>query len=56
MFYELMRQNWSRNIPSPMPWWLQSYLWDLPGDGGELRRHVDGAGIERAVPLLDSGG
>jgi len=51
--YELMRQNWSRNIPCPMPWWLQSYLWDLPGDGRELQRHVDGAGIERAVPLLE---
>ena len=31
MFYELMWQIWSRDIPYPMPWWLQSYFRDWPG-------------------------
>jgi hypothetical protein len=36
MFYELMWQNWSRNAPYPMPWWLQSYFRDWPGDDGGM--------------------
>jgi hypothetical protein len=36
MFYELMWQIWSRNIPYPMPWWLQSYFRDWPGDDGGM--------------------
>jgi len=36
MFYELMWQIWSRNAPYPMPWWLQSYFRDWPGDDGGM--------------------
>ena len=36
MFYELMWQIWSRNTPYPMPWWLQSYFRDWPGDDGGM--------------------
>ena len=36
MFYELMWQIQSRNTPYPMPWWLQSYLRDWPGDDGGM--------------------
>ena len=36
MFYELMWQIWSRNIPYPMPWWLQSYFRDWPGNDGGM--------------------
>ena len=35
-FYELMWQIWSRNTPYPMPWWLQSYFRDWPGDDGGM--------------------
>ena len=35
-FYELMWQTWSRNAPYPMPWWLQSYFRDWPGDDGGM--------------------
>jgi DNA-directed RNA polymerase specialized sigma24 family protein len=34
MFYELIWQIWSRNIPYPVPWWLQSYFRDWPGNDG----------------------
>ena len=36
MFYELMWQIQSRNTPYPMPWWLQSYFRDWPGDDGGM--------------------
>jgi hypothetical protein len=36
MFYELMWQTWSRNISYPVPWWLQSYFRDWPGDDGGM--------------------
>lgn len=36
MFYELMWQIWSRGVPYPMPWWLQSYFRDWPGDDGGM--------------------
>jgi hypothetical protein len=36
MFYELMWQTWSRSGPYPMPWWLQSYFRDWPGDDGGM--------------------
>src|SRR4051812_23964787 len=32
MFYEVMWRNWARDVPYPMPWWLQSYFRDWPGD------------------------
>jgi hypothetical protein len=36
MFYELMWQTWARRAPYPMPWWLQSYFRDWPGDDGGM--------------------
>ena len=36
MFYELMWRIWSQNAPYPMPWWLQSYFRDWPGDDGGM--------------------
>lgn len=36
MFYELMWQIWARGTPYPMPWWLQSYFRDWPGDDGGM--------------------
>ena len=44
--YELMWQIWSRNIPYPMPWWLQSYFRDWP---------VRWMRVERAFLSLPSG-
>jgi hypothetical protein len=32
MFYEVMWRMWGRGAPYPMPWWLQSYFRDWPGD------------------------
>lgn len=32
MFYEVMWRTWGRGVPYPMPWWLQSYFRDWPGD------------------------
>ena len=32
MFYEVMWRTWARGVPYPMPWWLQSYFRDWPGD------------------------
>lgn len=32
MFYEVMWRTWARGIPYPMPWWLQSYFRQWPGD------------------------
>ena len=32
MFYEVMWRMWGRGDPYPMPWWLQSYFRDWPGD------------------------
>ncbi|HEX5200876.1 hypothetical protein ACFQS1_26380 [Paractinoplanes rhizophilus] len=32
MFYEVMWRTWARDVPYPMPWWLQSYFRDWPGD------------------------
>src|SRR3954447_675124 len=35
MFYEVMWRTWARQVPYPMPWWLQSYFRDWPdNDGG----------------------
>ena len=36
MFYELMWQTTARDTPYPMPWWLQSYFRDWPGDDGGM--------------------
>ena len=36
MFYELMWQTSARGTPYPMPWWLQSYFRDWPGDDGGM--------------------
>jgi hypothetical protein len=30
--YETMWRTWASGVPYPMPWWLQSYFRDWPGD------------------------
>ena len=36
MFYEVMWRTAARGAPYPMPWWLQSYFRDWPGDDGGM--------------------
>jgi hypothetical protein len=36
MFYEVMWRIWSRGAAYPLPWWLQSYFRDWPGDDGGM--------------------
>src|SRR3954467_14655429 len=31
-----MWRTWARRLPYPMPWWLQSYFRDWPGDDGGM--------------------
>src|SRR4051812_46022710 len=31
-----MWRTWARRVPYPMPWWLQSYFRDWPGDDGGM--------------------
>jgi hypothetical protein len=36
MFYEVMWRISARQVPYPLPWWVQSYFRDWPNDGGGM--------------------